>query len=298
MWYELELDFSVDERCRFYLDWEYYDDDEWDPSILTKEEREKTRVLDKAQFLSEFHADYRWGPHAWNQPEFDAQQLIWLLEKSDMLDGRKRPKDNRELEALLREAVSAERIIVEIVPDGDGGIYVPLSNPASDAAHSEGILASVESFAPLQSAVSRNGEPILSGPYDPSTQEARLNAARGLLPWVASASDDADSDLFGIVKVAAGAVPGSGIDSATDVGDDATPLGDALPFEYGGNVTGDNVFVISARGVSAEDEAECFAQYEQDMMACDMVGAMYRDSRTYLLCKQRAFSNYQTCRGF
>ncbi|SMG27819.1 hypothetical protein [Paraburkholderia susongensis] len=72
----------------------------------------------------------------------------------------------------------------------------------------------------------------------------------------------------------------------------------ARPFQYTPDAIGDNVQDIAARGVSDAHEAECFARYEHDMMACDMIGATYKDSRTYLLCKQRAFSNYQTCRGF
>jgi hypothetical protein len=77
----------------------------------------------------------------------------------------------------------------------------------------------------------------------------------------------------------------------------ATPLGAALPFKFDASPIGE-ALDIAARGVSEVDEAECFARYDADMMACDMVGAMYRDTRTYALCKQRAFDKYQTCRGY
>ena len=75
-------------------------------------------------------------------------------------------------------------------------------------------------------------------------------------------------------------------------------LGRAQAFTYQPDTISDDVHDIAARGVSEAQEAECFAQYEQDMMACDMIGATFKDSRTYLLCKQRAFTNYQICRGF
>lgn len=75
-------------------------------------------------------------------------------------------------------------------------------------------------------------------------------------------------------------------------------LQNAQPFKYTPDATSDDVRTVAARGVSEAYEAECFANYEQDMMACDMIGATYKDSRTYLLCKQKAFSSYQTCRGF
>ncbi|WP_322053588.1 hypothetical protein [Paraburkholderia bannensis] len=37
---------------------------------------------------------------------------------------------------------------------------------------------------------------------------------------------------------------------------------------------------------------------DAEMMACSLAGAMYRDPRTFALCKQRAFQNYQACRGY
>jgi hypothetical protein len=78
----------------------------------------------------------------------------------------------------------------------------------------------------------------------------------------------------------------------------ATKLGDAAPFEYGKRAAGGDVFSIAARGVSEAQEADCHAMYEIDMEQCHLVGAMYKDPRTYALCKQRAFSNFQSCRGY
>jgi hypothetical protein len=78
----------------------------------------------------------------------------------------------------------------------------------------------------------------------------------------------------------------------------ATKLGDAAPFEYGKRAAGGDVFSIAARGVSEAQEADCHVMYEIDMEQCHLVGAMYKDPRTYALCKQRAFSNFQSCRGY
>lgn len=78
----------------------------------------------------------------------------------------------------------------------------------------------------------------------------------------------------------------------------STPLGDAVPFEYVKSATGNDVLSIAARGVSESHEAQCFADYENDLEICNFAGALYKDPRTFALCKQRAFSNNQTCRGY
>jgi hypothetical protein len=77
-----------------------------------------------------------------------------------------------------------------------------------------------------------------------------------------------------------------------------TPLGDAVPFEYVKSATGDDALSIAARGVSEAQETDCHAMYEFELEQCQFAGAMYRDPRTLALCKQRAFSNFQSCRGY
>jgi hypothetical protein len=309
MWPDLEIDFSVDERCCFYLEWTYFDDLQLDQRTPAAEENRQQRERDKDRFLSEFYADYDWGPCPWSYPEYTAQRLIWLLEECDMLDGRKRPKSNAELEALLKEAVEEERLIVEIVPDG-GGIYAPLGNPASAGPGSDGILASVETFEPYRSAALPSDEPILSGPYDPATQEARRNAARGVSSGARGSSSVSHWDLPGAVGAAAAMLGGNvpmdaeagnsaiGEDFAGDAGDYSTPLGNAQPFEFTPGVMSDDVTELAARGMSEAEEAECDALYERDMEECNFARAIYQDPRTYALCTQRAFSHYQSCRGY
>ncbi|NIF78358.1 hypothetical protein F3J20_13335 [Paraburkholderia sp. Cy-641] len=75
-------------------------------------------------------------------------------------------------------------------------------------------------------------------------------------------------------------------------------LGRAQSFTYQPDAIGEDVQDVAARGVSAAEEAECDAIYHEEMTACSAAGAMYRDPRTYALCAQRAFANYQTCRGY
>ncbi|MBC8723813.1 hypothetical protein F6X37_20200 [Paraburkholderia sp. 31.1] len=111
-------------------------------------------------------------------------------------------------------------------------------------------------------------------------REQRERASRP----VPGAQERAEADMVGSLRGNTPRVPQS--------------LGNAQPFTFQPEALSDDVQTIAARGVSEAHEAECFAKYEQDMMACDMIGATFRDSRTYLLCKRRAFSNYQTCRGF
>ncbi|SIT45990.1 conserved hypothetical protein [Paraburkholderia piptadeniae] len=158
-----------------------------------------------------------------------------------------------------------------------------------------------------------DGEPVLRGPYDPSTVEAQLKAARAALS--AGSSDDGGS-LSSVVEAVAGSVLGGDSDTddddgdgtpdmaeslADDVGTDddaSTPLGDGQPFEYGPDAASDEAESVAARGVSEVHEAECYAEYEVDMEQCQVASAMYKDSRTYALCTQRAFEKYQQCRGY
>ncbi|SEJ99127.1 hypothetical protein [Paraburkholderia diazotrophica] len=119
------------------------------------------------------------------------------------------------------------------------------------------------------------GEPVLRGPYDPSTQEAQLKAARAAMAASAGCSDGG----FNLLDVAeAMAVATLRGDSAEDEcsddalvenmvdssGNTSTPLGDAQPFEPGDSADSDNVLTMAARGVSEEQEGECFAAYERD----------------------------------
>ncbi|SAL55539.1 hypothetical protein AWB64_06138 [Caballeronia sordidicola] len=112
-----------------------------------------------------------------------------------------------------------------------------------------------------------------------------LAALASAASMVASSLPSRDDDVFDLGEV-------------SEIGSGSTPLGDAAPFEYVKNATSNDVMSIAARGVSESHEAECFAEYETDLELCNFAGALYNDPRTYAMCKQRAFSNYQACRGY
>jgi hypothetical protein len=152
-------------------------------------------------------------------------------------------------------------------------------------------------FVPLDAT----GRFIDITPYVPVA--ARISAA-------ASSADNSGSsfDWLGVVETGAGAMLGGDTESSGDsavsddfgagAGIDSTPLRDAQPFEYMSDSLSDDVMDFAARGVSEAEEAECGALYERDMEECNFARAIYQDPRTYALCTQRAFSNFQSCRGY
>jgi hypothetical protein len=102
---------------------------------------------------------------------------------------------------------------------------------------------------------------------------------------VASALSSMDDDVFDLGNV-------------SEVGAGSTPLGDAAPFEYAESATGNDVLSIAARGAGEELNADCFYEYESAMRTCDNLAHLMGGARGYALCKQNAFEDYQTCRGF
>jgi hypothetical protein len=82
----------------------------------------------------------------------------------------------------------------------------------------------------------------------------------------------------------------------TAIGEASTPLSGAAPFEYFSSAPSGGVLSMAMR--SGRD-AQCFADYEQDMEMCNVAKAMYGgDPRTYALCSSRASENYRTCLGY
>ncbi|SAK96893.1 hypothetical protein AWB75_07059 [Caballeronia catudaia] len=134
----------------------------------------------------------------------------------------------------------------------------------------DGLRAPSDSLTP-SSRTFGGGEPILSGPYDPSRQEALLKAARSAR---ASAVGDGDGrsggfDWLGAAEAAAGALLGgtaSGDDSGDsmlksftdgDADDGGSLLDDALPFEYVPAMPGDDVLDLAgADGRPGNNQAQ------------------------------------------
>jgi len=318
MSYLVEIELPAGQACGFYLEEDYFHEYDTLPGrqALSSDEKSQRRERDKDLFLTEYYADYDWGQYAWSYPEVAVQNLLWLIEQIDEIADVRPPTSNDELEAVQKQAVSEGWLIPEI-EEHLGGMYAPLAAPASATRDNGGIRASVESFEPFRSTTMRSGEPVLSGPYDPATQEARLSAASGALSADDGTADENSFDLLGTVESAAGALLGgsdddsdggddtpdlaeSMSDDAADgaVSDDSTPLGDAQPFEYGEDMPSGDVQDLAARGVSETEEAECFAEYETDMELCSAGGAMFNSFAYYQACTQRAFLKYQQCRGY
>jgi hypothetical protein len=151
------------------------------------------------------------------------------------------PKSNADVERILRRAV-ADGWLVPIVNRESRSLgRVSRPTPAPEGWPTEagggGGRRSAYLFPP--GTTSFEGEPVLSGQYDPLTREAQILAARGSM----TASNGGGKPL-GVLETVADAVLGGvsgeyGTDKAGGgpslTGEDggaATPLDDADPFEY------------------------------------------------------------------
>ncbi|WP_245763520.1 hypothetical protein [Paraburkholderia diazotrophica] len=66
------------------------------------------------------------------------------------------------------------------------------------------------------------------------------------------------------------------MDGFADTDDETTAISDAAPFDLGELPDSDDVLTVAARGASEQQEAECFAEYEREMIACQAAGAMFQ----------------------
>jgi hypothetical protein len=123
-----------------------------------------------------------------------------------------------EVVETLRSMIRGESVVLVAQEPSPGGIASGLLPPSSGAAM--GFVDAVTRWATpwAEGAAFPPGEPLLSGPYDPGTQQAKRIAARNAMK-----TDDLPADL-------------------------STPLADAQPFEYTPDTIGD-AEEIAARGV-------------------------------------------------
>ncbi|SMG60037.1 hypothetical protein [Paraburkholderia susongensis] len=142
-----------------------------------------------------------------------------------------------------------------------------------------------------------NGELTLSGRYDPGTRQGRLIGARAAMFGGSGGGGLPDPAVAGALAGESSADSTDGSDLANNAST-ATPLGDAQPFEYTEDVQFGDVQDLTARGVSEADEAECFEHYERDMDECTTYRSAMGGRRFMDACSQRAFQNYQQCRGY
>ncbi|QGZ59359.1 hypothetical protein [Paraburkholderia acidiphila] len=139
--------------------------------------------------------------------------------------------------------------------------------------------------------------------FDVPSQVAK--AAPGLMQGVGSAASTSEGDggagFLGFVESAAGALLGGGgneSDEVDNVSDVSTPLSGAPSFDYGANFSAINITDLAASGVSEEQEAECFGEFEERLTECEAYSALSGDPYTYVSCKANAFRIYNQCRGY
>ncbi|SDR03880.1 hypothetical protein [Paraburkholderia tuberum] len=151
------------------------------------------------------------------------------------------PTDNASIERVLRQAVKDGRLVPVVHRDRRsalGRVYsptpAPLRWPSSGGGGGTYWSRSPNLFPP--GITSFNGEPVLSGPYDPATIEVRRMAARAAM---SSSSSGGGFDLLGVVESVAGAALGDSdstddeaeVAGAETTSDTSTPLGNAQPFD-------------------------------------------------------------------
>ncbi|SAL28258.1 hypothetical protein AWB74_01260 [Caballeronia arvi] len=210
--------------------------------------------------------------------------------------------DNQGVTAALKEAVRRELVVPHIERNwvGIGRVlephYAPQYWPRSASSASWG----------GDSRATKADTGRFTGPFAAAMHASDIVMNAGLRRGGSVfGGGGAGFDWLEAVETAAGVALGSKAAAEDDDSgpmksftDSTTPVGDAEPFEYAEGSPLSDVFDIAARGVSEAQEADCFFLYEQDLELCEFARATYQDMRTYALCKQRAFQNYQTCRGF
>ncbi|MFM0701460.1 hypothetical protein [Paraburkholderia sediminicola] len=174
------------------------------------------------------------------------------------------PADNAGIERMLREAVADGRLVPVVNRESGSPPQVsrPVPAPERWPSGGGGLAGGGQKWAAFAGAgsspLSFNGEAILSGSYDPATQEARLIAARG-----AMAASEGGGGLLGVVEAMAGAALGG---APNDGGDTSTLLGDAHPFEYAED--------------AMEGDSTMFAGLGErgNMYACDIISSECKGS--------------------
>ncbi|WP_028215786.1 hypothetical protein [Paraburkholderia oxyphila] len=237
------------------------------------------------------------------------------------------PIDGEDVTRILREAVRDGLIVPAIDRDWRGSVgvskrYAPQTwSETYRSAGGGGVAAASTRGKTFHQSVMESmgldadGATAYIEKYNAMVERIEAIQAANAAKRAAAALASNGDDLLGVVEGAAGAVlgGGDGSDDGEDADDsgapdddlfgagsasDSTPLGDAQPFEYSEDSANSDVTDLAARGVSEEDEAECFAQYEEDMEMCGAGSATYGSPAYYTECSQRAFSRYQQCRGY
>ncbi|MEM5387557.1 hypothetical protein VSR68_28710 [Paraburkholderia phymatum] len=269
-------------QCMLVLASEFYSSSGgfWDPFTDgdTRRERERQIEDDKSAFERYFRPNYDFR----RTIRADIDAIGSFLSQHLNVAHWNLPTDNAGIERALKQAVRNEMLVPVInrdwrsLPQTYRPMPVPLHGPSASGGGASGNSGST-TWAAFRDAgpglLIWDGEPVLRGPYDPSTVESQLKAARAALNTSVGNDDNADDVT-------------------------STLLGDEQPFEYSEDGVSDDAQDIAARGVSEEQEARCFAQYERDIDECTAYRSAMGGQRFMDACSQRAFMNYQECRGY
>ncbi|TKC83477.1 PAAR domain-containing protein [Trinickia terrae] len=180
----------------------------------------------------------------------------------------------------------------DIAHEGD-----PVSCPAC---HSTGVIMAVGSRLPLTGTNSRrialSGDVCSCRCYPPPELIESQT-------FMQTTVDDSPASRFslagGTTSAPAGSATASAAYSATS-SSASTSLANAAPFslDRAAAESAPNANTLAASGISEEDEAECFNQYEADMAQCKALRSAMGGSRWMDMCSQKAFTRYQQCRGY
>ena len=228
----VDLEESIEMRCTLYEQFAYEDEYESRPAVmaLSNDERRKQRERDKEDFLEWLWLSPLAGGMAGDAGRNELNRLRQFAKANGLVCGR--GPHYRELEELIKEAVEDDLIVPVIDRTDEFGVgYLPPTTSPQASPLSDGLLrASGGSFAPALEGFA-NGEPILSGPYDPAMQESQLKAARSA-SWGAG-DGGSGFNWMGFAGAAAGAfLGGPPSDSDESPGLLAKSFGDVQPFEY------------------------------------------------------------------
>ena len=186
--------------------------------------------------------------------------------------------------ALLRSAVKSGRISVLIER-----ARKPVGGTCAPTRRSQVIEPSRQSFAEMAAGSGGAGAAL-----------AESTSTSSSYSWLPRYDDVSADDLIAYIESVLGKTSAATEDADTDIVPNlASSLEDAAPFTLSdAPVSTADMTPVAMRGVSEEDEAECFAQYERDMDECHAYQAAMGGVRFMQSCSQRAFMNYQQCRGY
>jgi hypothetical protein len=274
------------------------------PSDLSPGERYETE-LDALAAGAKLFAD-RNERHWASQPEVVARIRTFIKESIPWhLSGMWEDNPREVVTCLCRCILDGSVVILRAEPAyiAHSG-FVPMRQ-YDDAAYEKDIAERASSYA----ARSKEHWDDLQA-YNQAIDDRAARAASALKPF-RHIETIAEAGVRNIAARAASALLASAasalasrndafdLGEVTDAGSGSTPLGNAAPFEYVKSATGNDVLSIAARGFGESVQADCFYRYERDMDICNaLAGMMGSGMRGLALCKQNAFEDYQTCRGF